>query len=526
MEQKTMILKQKIKQYLRQAFRELYNETLESIPINYSAVREHGDYATPIAIAFAKQRGIVPQEVAQKIADHLKSYPEFEKVEMAGAGFINFFLSNSVIDQMIMESACQADYGRNQALKGRNILLEYVSANPTGPLHIGHGRWAALGDSMARILRYCGAQVVTEFYINDTGNQVRLLRESVEAVKHHQPVPENGYHGAYIQEIATMEGDPIQNIIEIQKNTLHKFRVEFDKWYSENELHQTGKVKDTIELLEQKGLIYKKDGAKWFRTSDFGDDKDRVVVKSDGQFTYFAVDIAYHRTKIERGFQELINVFGADHHGYLKRLGVAIQAFSKEVDYRLIIGQLVHLYRNGEPVRMSKRTGDMITLDEVIQEIGVDATRYYLIINKADSHLDFDLEVAKRQSEENRVYYIQYASARVAGILRNAMQQVGWKGANQTNVKRIIDSEEARKVAIEIIKFPEIIIDIAENLEPHRMPSYLENLSAEFHRFYHKHRVISQDIETTKQRLVLVEAMRNVLRIGLDLIGVNAPERM
>ena len=320
-------------------------------------------------------------------------------------------------------------------------------------------------------------------------------------------------------------GDPAEILLAEQKQTLSRFRVEFDNYFSEKSLHSSNAVIESIEELKKRGVAYEQDGALWFRTTDYGDDKDRVLIKADGEYTYFCVDIAYHLNKVRRNYNELITVLGADHHGYIKRLEAAVQVFSESTKLRVLIGQLVNLFRNGEPVRMSKRTGDMIMLDEVVDEIGVDATRYYMVMRKNDTHLDFDLEIAKKQSEDNPVFYVQYAHARISGILRNAAEQVGWKGS-AIDTGTIAECKEGRELAIELIRFPEAVIDAAEALEPHRMPQYLEGLAAVFHRFYNANRVISDNAETTKRRLILTEAMGKTLRTGLGLLGVSAPERM
>jgi arginyl-tRNA synthetase len=522
-----MTPKEKIKNYVADAVKDEFSIETDSIQINYPDHRQYGDYATPVAMSLARELKRNPRDVASALVGRLSAYPEFDKVEIAGPGFVNFFLSDKFIDDTVREAALTENFGKNDALSGRKILLEYVSANPTGPLHIGHGRWAAIGDSMKRILKFCGADVFAEFYVNDAGNQIELLNQSVSAVRESKPIPENGYHGEYIKEIAAIDGEPKDILLNMQKETLLKFRTEFDNYFSEITLRESGFVEDTIRQLERAGILYEQDGALWFRTTDFGDDKDRVLVKADGSYTYFAVDIAYHRKKIERGFDELINVFGADHHGYVSRINAAVKVFAEmaghNVDLNVIIGQLVNLFRGGEAVRMSKRTGDMITLDEVIDEIGVDAGRYFLVMRKTDSSLDFDLEVAKHQSDDNPVFYVQYAHARISGVLDHA----GAKGAAPDfNAETIIDSPEGRELALEILKFPDTLVEIGNSLEPHRVPMYLEGIAAAFHRFYHHNRVVSEDKTATSRRLVLVRSVKNILKTGLDLIGVNAPDNM
>ncbi len=524
-----MTIKDQIKGLLGTTIHKLFKHDTDMLPVNYPERPEHGDYATPVAMSLAKPLRDNPRNIAQKLADELTKNPLFSKIEIAGPGFINFFLSHAVVEQELHSILQEEVYGKNDTLAGRQILLEYVSANPTGPLHIGHGRWAAIGDAMARILRYCGATVATEFYVNDAGNQINNLYASVEAIKAGKEVPEDGYHGDYVHDIAKMEGDPVQNLLAMQKETLNRFRVDFDMYFSEKSLHQSDFVNDTIAFIKDKGLSYEQEGALWFRTTDFGDDKDRVLIKADGAYTYFAVDIAYHRNKIERRYGELINVFGADHHGYIQRLNAAVKAFSHEVILNIIIGQLVNLFREGEPVRMSKRTGDMISLDEVIDEIGVDAARYFLVMRKTDSKLDFDLAVAKEKSESNPVFYVQYAYARIQSILRKAQEE----GLDTEAIPaRLLSEEESEPASAawelvkKLISFTELLVDMATQLEPHRMPQYLEDLAGGFHRFYSQYRVITEDKEATSRRLGLVKATGIVLGLGLDLIGVEAPERM
>lgn len=522
-----MTIKDKIKNYIFVATKKLFDIKPKSVPVNYPDRREFGDYATPVAMGLAKQMSKKPREVAEQLVAELQQNDDFEKIEIAGPGFINLFLSQKGFDNSMRTISTSNDFGKNDALNNKKVLLEYVSVNPTGPMHIGHGRWAAIGDSMARIMRFCGAELTTEFYINDAGNQINMLNDSVEAVKNGKEVPENGYHGDYIKDIAKLDGDPVSNILAMIQKTLGDFRVEFDNYFSEKSLHKSNYVADTLDFLKQSGVTYEKDGALWFKTTDYGDDKDRVLIKEDGAYTYFAVDIAYHRNKILRNFNELINVFGADHHGYVNRLLSAVKVFAekekKDVVLKIIIGQLVNIFRNGIAVRMSKRTGDMISLSEVIEEIGVDAARYFLVMRKADTSFDFDLDIAKKQSDDNPVFYIQYAYARISGLLRKAKEQGAEMDTTQTG---FIDSPESHELALELIKFPEILAEIGVSLEPHRVPLYLEGLAAAFHRFYHNNRVVSDDKDLSARRLVIVQAVKNVIFTGLALIGVNAPERM
>ncbi len=516
-----MIVKAFLRERLAEVLQKLWGAET-TIPILYPDHPQFGDYSTSVAMSLAKTLRQRPLDIAQKIAENWL-WTDVCRVEVAAPGYLNFFVSEAKLSRMAREDFCAPRYGSSDLLSGQKILLEYVSANPTGPLHIGHGRWAALGDSLYRVLSYAGAEVWREFYVNDAGNQIRLLRETIEAVRAGREIPENGYHGAYISDVAKHSDDPVTFILQWQKQTLKNFGVEFDKFFSEKSLHESGAVKQTLDFLLSKGVAYESEGALWLRTTDHGDDKDRVLVKSDGEYTYFAVDIAYHQDKIKRGFRTLYNILGADHHGYVKRMEAAVwllsQADGVETDFKILIGQLVSLYRNGEPVRMSKRTGDMITLEEVLEELGQDVLRYYMVMRKADTHLEFDIEEAKKQSEENPVFYVQYAHARICGILRNLPEL-------PQPTEEIIDSPEARLLATRLLRFPEIVQDAALALEPHRIPQYLEDLAAVFHKYYTVHRIITDDLQKTANRAVLVKATKNVLALGLNLIGVSAPERM
>ncbi|NPV39593.1 Arginyl-tRNA synthetase [Brevinematales bacterium NS] len=517
-----MILRSFLREKLTMLLKEIWNiET--SIPILYPDQPKFGDYSTSVAMSLAKTLRQKPLDIASTLAEKWE-WTDICRLEVVAPGYLNFFVNESLLDTLIQGKCLEDQYGSSDLLEGKKILLEYVSANPTGPLHIGHGRWAALGDSLARLLRYAGAQVWREFYVNDAGNQIRLLRETIQAVREGKEIPENGYHGAYITDVAKQTEDPVTYILNWQKETLKNFGVEFDRYFSEKSLHDSGMVQKTLDFLKSAGVAYESEGALWLRTTDHGDDKDRVLVKSDGEYTYFAVDIAYHQDKIKRGFRHLYNILGADHHGYVKRMEAAVwllsQADGVETDFRIIIGQLVSLYRNGEPVRMSKRTGDMITLEEVLEEIGRDALRYYMVMRKADTHLEFDIEEAKKQSEENPVFYVQYAHARICGILRNLPSNLPVPQGT------IVDSPEARLLATRLLRFPEIVQDAATALEPHRIPQYLEDVASVFHKYYTVHRIITDDLQTTANRATLVKATKNVLALGLRLIGVSAPERM
>lgn len=523
-----MILREILKNEISETVNKKYDLEYppEDIVIDYPENKHFGDYSTTISFKIMKDlksKNIniplhkISNDLKDSISDKLKNI--FSEITVANGGFLNLRLSKDFLEDAICEIAENSNFGVSDFGKAKGkILLEYVSANPTGPLHIGHARWAAIGDSLYRAFKLSGYDITTEFYINDAGNQIKLLLESVEAVKNGKEIPENGYHGYYIEELAKLTGNPVDIILNWHKEDLEKFGVHFDNWFSEKTLHENGEVEEAINLLIQKGLVYEKDGALWFRSSEFGDDKDRVVRKSDGEYTYFGVDIAYHLNKIKRGFNRLINIWGADHHGYVKRLTSAINAIEKEIKIEIILGQLVSLFRGGEPVRMSKRTGDIITLREVLEEVGPDAVRYFMVSKKVDTHINFDLELAKKQSDENPVYYLQYAHARISGILRNSenLEEVD---------SEIIDSEISRDIAVMLVRFPDEIIDITLSLDPQRMTTYLLELASLFHKFYSEYRVIDNN-KVIKGRKKLVKAIKNVIKQGLWVIGVSAPEKM
>lgn len=531
-----MTVREAIKDKLVEAVRKDFglNYSQDDIPIDYPQNRQFGDYSTTIPFKVLKDlrsNGIqisLP-EVSNKLrdsiayvfsSDSLVGSSLFSEVSVANGGFINFRVSSEFLEEVVRKISEDEEYGKSEYGKGRGrILLEYVSANPTGPLHIGHARWGAIGDSLYRAFKTSGYDIQTEFYINDAGNQIRLLYESVEARKKGEEVPEGGYQGSYIDDIAQMNEDPVEVILRWHKEDLEEFGVHFDNWFSERYLHTSGEVEKTIKLLAEKGLVYEKDGALWFKSTTFGDDKDRVVKKSDGEYTYFGVDIAYHFNKIKRGFNRLINIWGADHHGYVKRLVSAVNSIYSDVKIDVILGQLVSLFRGGEPVRMSKRAGDIITLREVIEEVGVDAVRYFMVSKKVDTHINFDLEEAKKQSEENPVYYLQYAHARISGILRNTV------GLERIPSPIIDQSSTTREIAVMLLRFPEEIIDITLSLDPQRMTNYLTELATLFHKFYSEYRVIDNG-RVLEGREILVKAVKNVLKRGLWIIGVSAPEKM
>ncbi len=532
-----------------------------SFTIETPKMKGHGDYATNAAMLLAPQEKKSPRDIAQQIINHLPSGDSrIEKVEVAGPGFINFFVSHSCWLDAFRDISLQgSSYGQSQLGKGKTINIEYVSANPTGPLHIGHGRGAAVGDALANIMAAVGYSVSREYYINDTGNQMNLLGRSVyirylQLLGKDVSFPEDGYKGDYIKEIAqeiiTQEGESYQEKGEsdslpffttfavafilkgIQKD-LSDFETHFDTWFSEKTLHQEHAVEKALGELKVKGHTYEKEGNLWFNSTRFGDDKDRVVIRNTGVPTYFASDIAYHLNKLERGFERIINIWGADHHGYIPRIQAVIQAFGKSREtVEVLLVQFVNLLRGGTPVAMSTRSGSFVTLREVLDEVGTDAVKYSFLTRRSDAHLDFDLEIAKKQSDENPVYYVQYAHARICNIVKFAEEQgISLPKPEEVKPELLKLSEEINLIK-QLSSFPELVENCALSLEPHRITGYLNDLVSSFHRYYHLgkldggKRVVCQDRELSQSRLWLVNTIRIVIKNGLNLLGVTAPEKM
>ncbi|MGC8938477.1 MAG: arginine--tRNA ligase [Thermodesulfovibrio sp.] len=507
---------------------------------------EFGDLSSPVAMELAKQLKRPPKEIAEKLIS-LIDKALFENIEIAGAGFINFRFKKDFIFSELESLLNEGERFLTQDIgKGKKVQIEFVSANPTGPLHLGHGRGAALGSALANILREAGYNVSTEYYINDAGRQVELLGLSVYVALQkffgkQMPMPEECYKGDYINEIAKeiyeLYGNSLKNksfeevgdflidfsykkILNEIKKDLEDFGINFNNWVSERKLYHTGEVQRAILKLKELGFIYEKDGALWFRSTAFGDDKDRVVVKSDGTYTYFASDIAYHKNKIERGFDELINIWGADHHGYISRVKAAVQALGMSASQiKILLVQMVNLLRQGKPVQMSKRAGTFVTLREVMDEIGADTTRFIFLTRKSDSHLEFDIEVAKKQSQENPVYYVQYAHARINSIFEKAQ-------LNPQKFYPELFNEDELRIIKKLLLYPMIFELSVQMREPHRITFYLQELAALFHSYYHKYRVIFEDAKLTETRLSLCKAVMLVLKHGLRMLGVKAPQKM
>jgi len=512
-----------------------------------------GDYTTNCAMVIAAQTKIKPIEIAKIITSNIKAQEQFfDSIEIAGPGFINFFVKKEKWYEALEEIERRGnDFGKLSLGKGKSLQVEFVSANPTGPLHIGHARGAVVGDVLANIFAACGYRVSREYYINDAGNQMHNLGNSVylrylELMGEEIKFPENGYRGDYIkdlaQEIIKKDGRKWQNnplaltyftdyassrILEEIKTDLRDFGVIFDSFFSEKDLYKNGEVQKLLDYLESKGFIYREGTTLWFKSTAFGDDKDRVVVRKSGEPTYFAADIAYHKNKFDRGFDKVVDVWGADHHGYIPRLLAAIQALGhNKEDLQIVLVQIVNLLREGKPVAMSTRGGEFVTMKEVVEEVGKDAARYNFLMRRSDSHLDFDLELAKKQSNENPVYYVQYAHARICSIFKNAKQ----KGYEIPIISEIdptlLALPEEMAMIKTIVRFPEIIEGAARSLEPHRLTFYLNDLAALFHNYYNKHKVVSQERELTLSRLFLVKCIKTVVANALKLLGVSSPEEM
>ena len=554
-------MKQKIKNLIIEALARAYEKgdlsekSTPEIEVDVPKIASHGDFSTNTAMVTASVQRMPPRKIAETILKHINDPDRIlAKTEIAGPGFINFFVNPSswhpVLRKIHHEDMV---YGASNIGNGEKIQVEFVSSNPTGPLHVGHGRGAAVGDSISNILRFCGYDVQKEYYINDSGRQIYTLGKSVylryrETMGENIEFPEACYQGDYIRdyakEIKELKGKTLfdqdeeqsiffcarfaaERIIEDIRKDLMDFGIEFDNWFSEQSLYDTGKVNAVIEDYKQKNIIYEKDGALWFKTSNFGDEKDRVVVRKNGQTTYFASDIAYHMDKFERGFHRVIDVWGADHHGYIPRVTGAIEASGVNKNrFKVILVQLVNLLRGKEPVAMSTRAGEFVTLNEVVKEVGRDAARFIFLTRHYESPLDFDLELAKKKTNENPVFYVQYVHARISSISRKSrergLDKLEW---DEAAIAMLQEPEEISLIKA-MTRYPEVVEAGATYMEPHRITFYLMDLASSFHAYYNKHRVLSDDPLLSKGRLYLVLAVRKVIRNGLTLLGVSAPDRM
>lgn len=513
--------------------------------------KEFGDFASNFAMQSARTLKCNPRMVAQAVIDNLDC-AYVEKAEIAGPGFINFYLKDNWLSDMfshIVEAG--ENYGNLTAPGDEKIQIEYVSANPTGPLHVGHGRGAAVGSSLANLMKAAGYNVTREYYINDAGNQINNLAASVnarylEAFGIDVEFPENGYHGHDIidtaERIKRIYGDKFLHMDEEKrieefrtialkeklaalKEDLEAFNVTYDVWFSEQTLHDGNKIKEACDYLTERGYMYEKDGALWLKATEYGDDKDRVVIRDNGVPTYFAADIAYHRNKFERGFDRVINLWGADHHGYIARMKAAVGALGYNPDQlEVLILQMVSLYRNGELVKMSKRTGQSVTLNELIEEVGTDAARFFFVMRSIDSQLDFDLTLATEKSNENPVYYIQYAHARICSIFRQ-LKEAGIEEAASADYSLLTEPTETELIK-KLGEYPELIAAAAKERAVHRVAHYVHELAGLFHSFYNQCRILGVDPELQQARIKLVKATQHVLRHALGILGVSAPERM
>jgi len=527
-------------------------EVPESIVLDRPKNRDHGDYATSIALQLAKAAGRSPREIADLIARELTGIESISSVNIAGPGFINITLNRATQAQLvevILKSA--GTYGHGDALAGVRINLEFISANPTGPLHLGHTRWAAVGDALGRVLSAAGADVTREFYINDRGNQMELFGASVEAAALGKAIPEDGYQGAYISDLAKEVISANSAITQLPEGTRHEafreaayavqlkdqqrvldtFGTHFDVWFSERSLHEQGAVEHGLEILRKQGHVFEEEGAVWLRTTDFGDDKDRVLTKSDGSLTYFSSDTAYYINKRERGFDICIYMLGADHHGYVGRLKAiaACAGDNPEYNIHILIGQLVKIMEGGEEVKLSKRAGTIITLEELVEKVGVDAARYTLIRYPVDTPMVMDIDVLIRNTNENPVYYVQYAHARIAAVLRNAHELKISTDLKDFDSSQLTHDRENELLGV-LAQFPRVIATAAELRHPHRVARYLEELAGVYHGFYADCRMLPMGDENPSSlhtaRLLLCASTKQVIANGLTLLGVSAPERM
>ena len=580
MKDTAMTLRVSLEQVVDAAIRSAVEDgaiSLEEVPssaLERPRDASNGDWASTVALRAAKAAHMKPRDIAQAVVDHLPDNPLIASTEIAGPGFINIRLTNEALESVVSEVREKGhDFGRGTAPEGfGRINLEYVSANPTGPMHVGHGRWAALGDAMARVLRHAGYDVSEEFYINDHGTQMDNFGRSVSA-RYEQlcgrdvPMPENCYGGSYVvdiaREILDADGEKWLDVPEEErvhafrersykemlahnKQVLSDFGTTFDTWFSERTLYEKGAdgksaVDHALEAMDAKGYVFQKDGATWFKSTAFGDEKDRVLIKENGEFTYFLSDVAYHYNKIQRGFSHLIDIWGADHHGYVKRCQAMLAAWGYEGALEVVLGQLVNLFRDGHAVRMSKRTGEMVTFEELIEEVGVDATRYLMLSRSSDQPIDFDIEVAKKKDATNPVYYVQYAHARICSIIRKAASD----SDRQAHEAGSLTFDELAECAVgedvdlsplgeeselalmrKMGDFADMIAQAAADRAPFRLTHYAQDLAALFHQFYTNCHVLDDDEAVRRARLALCDASRIVLALTLSLLGVSAPEKM
>jgi len=539
-----------MKKAVKKAFPEIREDAFEGLLLDVPKEKKFGDFSSNIAMRLSRELKKAPLDIAAGIIKHIEKSEIIQDIKVEKPGFINFYISNKAVITALKDIIKEdAGFGSSSLGKNKKVQIEFVSANPTGPLTVAHGRQAAIGDSLARILKFCSYDVTREYYINDEGVQIQALGKSLKArfmdlMGEKSEFPENGYKGRYVYEIAEKLKDrgvaeraqassaPLSDgffmeyaskeIMETIIKDMENFGVHFDAWYSQKKLAASGKVEKVIEDLKKRGFLYEQDGATWFRSTDLGDDKDRVIIKSDGSYTYLTPDIAYHREKFEKGYERIINIWGPDHHGYINRIKAACQALGYDKEkLSILIAQLVTLYRDGKPVKMSTREGEFITLREVMDEVGRDAARFFFIMRRVESHLDFDLALAKAQTLDNPVYYIQYAHARISSIIEfseNAKQ-------NLDNLA-LLDKQQETGLIKTLMHYPKIIEAAASNLEPSMLLTYLQDLAGLFHSYYNAYRIVTDDKPLTEARITLIHTVKKVLASGLGLLGVTALEKM
>lgn len=548
-------MKKDLVKILQAALESLGVSPAPAIEIEIPKEESFGDLSTPVAMGLAKQLKKAPRKIAEDIVGAVGDRPFIEKIEIAGPGFINVTFTQAYRAECIRKViAADRTFLREDIGRGQRVLVEFISANPTGPLHVGHARGAAVGNALCNLLEESGFAVEREYYINDAGRQVKMLGLSVYA-KYHQlmgvdfPFPEEGYRGQYLDDEAAAliaeKKDRYKNIpfetcgneitdwayrrmLDLIMRDLSSFAVrDFSNWISERSLYEKGEVEGAIEFLKTKDFVYEQDGAVWFRSTSFGDDKDRVVIKGDGEYTYFASDIAYHKDKLDRGYDFIIDIWGADHHGYIPRVRAVMEALCYDSSrFKVILVQMVNLLKHGEPFKMSKRAGTYVTLSDVIDLVSADNAKFIFLTRKSDSHLDFDIDVVTATSAENPVYYVQYANARINSIFMNAGERgLDSSGSGPVDFSLLVEQEESQLMR-KLLVYPIILEGAAHAYEPHRITFYLQELAAIFHSYYHKHRVITDDEPTTLARLALCRAVKVVLADALSIVGVTAPEKM
>lgn len=550
------MIKDKIKHDVNECIKKLKLKKVQNFAIEVPKVKEHGDFSTNAALVNGKINKIKPRDLAQKICDYFKTKRDYKSVEIAGPGFINFKLGNSFyINQLKDIYKAKTKFGASEYGQGQKVLLEFVSANPTGPLNVVSARAATYGDTLHRIMNFVGFDSFREFYVNDAGNQVDILAESVELRYRElhgeiiEEFPPEAYHGEYIKDLAaalnTVDGGKLFHVAEndrldkmksfaldelhkMQVASLEKFGVQFDNWMSEKKLRLEGTVEEVLSYLTEAHCTYEKDEAIWFSSTNFGDEKDRVLMKADGNTTYLVPDIAYHLTKYQRGFDIIIDVLGPDHHGYIPRLKAAIQALEYDVDkLEVVYLQHINLFEGGEQVKMSKRAGKIVTMDDLVDEVGKDAARYFFLDRKPSAHLNFDLELAKKKSSDNPVYYCQYAHARISSILKKAKDaKIDLKDFDTKHLKKLNKIPELNIIK-KLLAFPDLLNSVADSREPHHLPNYLHELAGMFHKYYAKYHIVDdKHLELSKARMYLITAVKNVLSISFGLMGIKAPRKM